>query len=90
MNDQTTRNNGTDSSKKRRCVQITITERCNLNCIYCYEKNKDCRSLSVEQVMKIVVDAFKNSDGFDEIEFDFHGGGHPCPAIGRGNDQLFA
>ena len=74
MNDEISKNDGIVSHKKRRCVQITITERCNLNCIYCYEKNKDCRSLSVEQIKSIVEEAFKNSDNFDEIEFDFHGG----------------
>ena len=62
---------------KRRSVQITITENCNLNCVYCYEKQKDLRVMPLEMVKQIMTGAFaevEKSDKWDEIEFDFHGG----------------
>ena len=62
-----------DQNKKKRTVQLTITEKCNLNCIYCYEHDKDCGSLSVNSVKKIIEHHF-TEERFDEIEFDFHGG----------------
>lgn len=59
---------------KRRILQITITERCNLNCVYCYEHNKDLEILSIEKIKDFIISETANLDGFDEIEFDFHGG----------------
>lgn len=66
--------NNIPASPKRRSVQITITEKCNLDCIYCYEKNKDLRVLPLETIQQIITDAFAQCDKWDEIEFDFHGG----------------
>ena len=60
-------------SRDKRTVQITITERCNLNCVYCYEHNKDFRSLSFECVKNIFSRHFDEAR-FSEVEFDFHGG----------------
>ena len=62
----------TEKSRKR-VVQITITERCNLNCVYCYEHAKDCNSLTVDQVKEILLHELTDTR-FDELEFDFHGG----------------
>ena len=59
---------------KRKTVQITLTESCNLNCIYCYEKIKDTSEMSERLAKKIIEDAFENSSSFDELEFNFHGG----------------
>lgn len=61
------------NDKKKRTVQITITEKCNLACVYCYERAKDCGSLSLEKVKSIIAHEFED-DRFDEVEFDFHGG----------------
>ena len=62
-----------ESSIKKRTVQITITENCNLNCVYCYEHNKDYGSLTIDAVKKIIEYHFAE-ERFEEIEFDFHGG----------------
>lgn len=62
------------NQKKTRYVQIVISEKCNLKCIYCYEKAKDLRLLSEDKIKAIVKDTFENSDGFEAIEFNFHGG----------------
>lgn len=61
------------NKKNKRTVQITITEKCNLNCVYCYERDKDCGTLSVDAVKEIIAREFMDSH-FDEFEFDFHGG----------------
>lgn len=58
----------------RRTVQITITENCNLDCSYCYEKNKNTQVMPLEKIQEIFHKSFKESTKFDEIEFDFHGG----------------
>ena len=59
---------------KRKVIQITITEACNLNCIYCYEKNKDFRKMEISLAKSIIKDSFSQSDSNDILEFDFHGG----------------
>ena len=59
--------------KNKRVVQITITERCNLSCIYCYEHAKDCNSLTVQQVKDILLHEL-DDPRTHELEFDFHGG----------------
>lgn len=61
-------------TSRRKTIQITITEACNLKCIYCYEKDKDTRILPLEKIKEIFVESFLNSEGWDELEFDFHGG----------------
>lgn len=43
---------------KRKVVQITITEACNLNCIYCYEKNKDFRKMEIPLAKSIIKESF--------------------------------
>ncbi len=60
--------------RRRKTYQITITEKCNLKCIYCYEKDKDTRFLPAEKIKSIIKDAFADSEDWDELEFDFHGG----------------
>lgn len=59
---------------KRKVIQITITEACNLNCIYCYEKNKDFRKMEISLAKSIIKDSFSQSDSNDILEFDFHEG----------------
>jgi sulfatase maturation enzyme AslB (radical SAM superfamily) len=61
------------SSSDRRVVQITITEKCNLNCIYCYEHAKDLNSLSIDFIKRIIEREFNNPQ-YNRLEFDFHGG----------------
>ncbi len=60
--------------KKRRIVQIAITERCNLNCVYCYERAKDLAILPIAVAKEHLLKETKSLDGFDEFEVDFHGG----------------
>jgi len=55
-------------------ISLSITERCNLNCIYCFEKSKKAQSMSFETAIKVLTYELENSPGFDEISCDFMGG----------------
>ncbi|KKO47564.1 hypothetical protein VT06_16350 [Arsukibacterium sp. MJ3] len=64
-------------------IVLKITERCNINCSYCYVFNKsDTSSISrppllKKGVLETLVDFVSkaiDSDGFEKIMFDFHGG----------------
>ncbi len=59
--------------QKTRTIQITITEKCNLNCTYCYEHHKNCGSLSLDYVKDIFRRHLAEKQ-YDEIHFDFLGG----------------
>lgn len=55
-------------------VTITLTEACNLNCIYCYETNKTAKKTQWETVKKIIDQEFNILDPFEGIYLDFFGG----------------
>lgn len=60
--------------KKRKSISITITERCNLNCVYCYEHNKDLAILPIDTIKDFLIRETSNLVDFEEFEVDFHGG----------------
>lgn len=55
-------------------ISLSITERCNLNCIYCFEKSKLKSSMAFETAIKVLTYELENSPGYDEISCDFMGG----------------
>jgi len=59
-------------SVSRKTVMLTLTEACNLNCIYCYEHNRTSNVMTKDLVYKIIEDALQSSDS--AVEFSFHGG----------------
>lgn len=59
---------------RRHTVVLTISERCNLNCVYCYEKGKDLGVMSVAVAKDIIERSFIEAAGCDDILFEFHGG----------------
>lgn len=59
---------------KRKIVMLTLTENCNLSCVYCFEKAKTKKVMSIEVAKNALLHEFKNSDDFDEIEIDLFGG----------------
>lgn len=61
-------------AKETKTVMIMITEQCNLNCIYCYEKNKSLNSMSKEKIINILQKELNEADGFDICEIQFFGG----------------
>lgn len=48
---------------------IHLTEKCNLNCRYCYEKNKKCVDIEFEQIKKLIDLELKNSSEYSIITF---------------------
>lgn len=56
----------------RKTMMLTITEACNLNCVYCYEHNKTSKEMPRDLVFKIIENALQNGDA--AVEFSFHGG----------------
>lgn len=62
------------TEKNRKIVMLTVTEACNLDCVYCYEKHKSNAEMNIETAKAVVKYEFENSEGFDEIEFDLFGG----------------
>jgi len=63
------------NNKKRRIISLTITNQCNLNCIYCYEHNKNDNIMDYKKAIEIISNEFnKQNDDFEELEFQFHGG----------------
>lgn len=55
-------------------LTLVVTHGCNLNCIYCYEHNKnDDKRMSLDTA-KAVINEYMNKDGYDEIRIGFIGG----------------
>lgn len=74
----------TDSTLKprRQSVILVMTEHCNLQCTYCYERNKkDKTVLSFELAQSVITEAFQNPN-FDELHINFFGG-EPLVAFKR-------
>jgi len=59
---------------KRKIVMLTLTENCNLDCVYCFEKAKTKKVMDIQVAKEAVAFEFQNSEGFDEIEIDLFGG----------------
>ena len=58
----------------KKTVMLTITENCNLNCTYCYEKNKSLKSMSYATALDIISRELSEEDEYDECEIQFFGG----------------
>lgn len=57
-----------------RYVTLTITEACNLNCVYCYENHKSKKHMSLETAKKIIRSEALMANNIHMIEFDLFGG----------------
>ena len=60
--------------RKKKTVMLTLTESCNLNCTYCYEKNKSLKSMDFQKAVDILEKELNLDDGYDECEIQFFGG----------------
>lgn len=73
-------NNGLSANsavKSRRCTcSLYTTEQCNLNCIYCYEHNKNNRQISLQTAQEAIISTFHRAveEGVEYVEILFHGG----------------
>lgn len=54
-------------------INLVITHRCNLNCIYCYEVNKDNGEMSIE-LAKSILSRCLSSSTCDELAINLFGG----------------
>lgn len=59
---------------KKKVIEITITERCNLRCIYCYEQNRNNNIMSISLAKQLITKSFEEEVNADFLEFDLHGG----------------
>lgn len=57
-------------------VQVTLCEKCNLNCVYCYEHNKDSTVMDFELAKKIITGEFlyAKKHNLGSLKIYFHGG----------------
>lgn len=59
---------------KRKHLLLSITEKCNLDCVYCYQGNKRNRDMTLP-IAKAAISKYMNADdGFDEVEIELSGG----------------
>lgn len=55
-------------------IILTLTNSCNLGCIYCYEHNKEIRTMSLEIALEIVKREMTINDGSDFVCIYYFGG----------------
>lgn len=55
-------------------IMLIITENCNLRCIYCYEKNKNGKSMTFETAKEILDRTYADMDGYESMVIELHGG----------------
>ena len=55
-------------------IMLIITESCNLRCKYCYEKNKNGKSMSFETAKRIIDNAYLDMSGYESMVIELHGG----------------
>ena len=60
--------------EKSKHVTLTLTEACNLKCVYCYEAFKSPRTMLFETAVAILDRELNAEDDFDYVEVAFHGG----------------
>ena len=59
---------------KTKYLSIIVTESCNLNCVYCYEKHKTPRKGDFQTIINFIDCEDNKDDEFDHIMVDFFGG----------------
>jgi len=57
-----------------RTLQFLLTEDCNLDCVYCYEKHKNGRALPAAFIQEKIHQAMVARDSYEELSIDFFGG----------------
>ncbi len=56
-------------------LTLIVTEQCNLDCVYCFEKNKSKRKMPISVALATLERHLDSlSEGFDEVQIDFSGG----------------
>lgn len=55
-------------------VMLTITEKCNLKCVYCFETNKSFESMQFATAIEVIESELLADNHYEKIVFDFMGG----------------
>ena len=55
-------------------ITLTVTEACNLSCVYCYESYKNTRKMSFQTAIDILENELNTDEKLDYVEVAFHGG----------------
>jgi len=59
---------------KKYNLMLTVTESCNLNCVYCYESIKSKKTMSIKTAIKYITKAFDLLNNSNTLIISFHGG----------------
>lgn len=57
----------------KRHIFLSITEKCNLNCVYCFEKSKRTEVMTVDKAIEIIEKEMQDTS-INELNIDFMGG----------------
>ena len=60
--------------RKCKVLELTLSENCNLSCVYCYEHCKNQSSMSIDLAKKLIKDFFYKNKSAEEVRIGFHGG----------------
>ena len=63
-----------ESEIHQKNITLVLTHRCNLHCVYCYEKHKDNQTMPFETARRISDYELTLDDGIDDVEIDLFGG----------------
>ena len=59
---------------RRKHILLTVTQDCNLDCVYCYQNYKSKRSMPFSVAMAALERHIISSDSHDEVQIEFSGG----------------
>lgn len=55
-------------------LMLVPSEKCNLNCKYCYETNKNYKLMDISFAKRIIEETFKNLKGYTKLKIEIRGG----------------
>ena len=55
-------------------ISLSITERCNLKCVYCFETSKLCKTIPFDTAIRVIDYELEHSSEYSSIAVDFMGG----------------
>ena len=61
-------------SPKRKTLSLMLTHDCNLACVYCYERAKSGKRISLETAKQAIIKGFSRCSDDEELDISFHGG----------------
>ncbi|MBP2656135.1 MAG: Radical domain protein [Firmicutes bacterium] len=62
------------NTAKVKTIMLSISDKCNLDCVYCYQINKSGKTMSCEIAKDTITKHLMNAKDFDEVYIDLTGG----------------